>query len=96
MHIHTYIYIYTYIYTYTQIYSNIRTYVYLYINTLCFTTIIQNTLNLPAEKIMSDDRPTQLHIFLYSCESTNKRAKFVTVTFVLARDIMINLYTNSN
>ena len=45
---------------------------------------------------MSDDRPTLLHIFLYSFESINKRVKFVTVTFVLARDLLINLYTNSN
>ena len=45
---------------------------------------------------MSDDRPTLLYIFLYSFETTYKRAKFVTVTFVLARDLMINLYTNSN
>ena len=45
---------------------------------------------------MSDDRPTLLHIFLYIFESTNKRSKFVTVTFMLARDLMINLYTNSN
>ena len=77
-------------------YINIHTYVYLYINVICFKTIIQNTLNLHGETIMSDDRPTLLHIFLYSFESTNKRAKFVTETFVLARDLIINLYTNSN
>ena len=69
---------------------------YLYINALCFKTIIQKHFKLHADTIMSDDRPTQLHIFLYSFESTNKRAKFVTVTFVLAGDLMINLYTNSN
>ena len=45
---------------------------------------------------MSDDRPTLLHIFLYFFESTNNRAKSVTVTFVLARDLMIKFYTNSN
>ena len=45
---------------------------------------------------MSDDRPTLLHIFIYSFETKNKRAKLVMVTFVFARDFMINLYTNGN
>ena len=58
--------------------------------------LYKNTFNLHAETIVSDDRPTLLHIFLYFFESTNKRAIFITLTFVLARDLMINLYTNSN
>ena len=45
------------------------------INALCFKTIIQKHYNLHAETIMSDDRPTLLHIFIYSFESINKRAK---------------------
>ena len=60
--------------------------------------LYKNTLNVHAETIlsMSDDRPTQLHILLYIFSNGETNLLIVTVTFVLARDVRINLYTNSN